>query len=154
MKMRIDWYKVSPSAYNAMLNLQRTVNKSKLDKYLLELIKIRASQLNGCAHCLDMHTKDALAIGESEQRINLLTVWREAPIYTPREKAAIAWCESLTLISQIGAPDNLYEEVVSFFNPEELVELTLAIVAINAWNRLGVGFKSDVGNYVSNRNSK
>lgn len=148
--MRLDWYKTLSEGYEAMLGLQKIVNESKIDHKLLELIKIRASQINGCAHCLDMHTKDAIAIGESEQRINVLAAWREAPFYSPRERAALAWCETLTEISDKGAPDKIYFEVQSLFSPEELVELTLAIVAINGWNRLAVGFKSPVGGYVSN----
>jgi alkylhydroperoxidase family enzyme len=96
-----------------------------------------------------MHTKDAIAIGESEQRIHVLEAWREAPFYSPRERAALAWCESLTQISKAGAPDRIYDEVESLFAPQEIVELTLAVIAINSWNRLAVGFKSEVGGYVS-----
>lgn len=134
-----------------MLGLESFVEKSNLDPKLKELIKIRASQINGCAYCLDMHTKDASAIGESEQRIHVLSAWREAPFYSPRERAALAWCESLTLLSQTGAPDEVYTELEHVFKPEEIVELTFSIVVINSWNRLAVGFRSDVGNYVSSR---
>ncbi len=147
--MRIRWAKTFPAAYKAMMELQKVVDNSNLDHKLLELIKIRASQINGCAHCLEMHTKDAIALGEDEQRINLLAAWREAPFYSPRERAALAWCEALTNISVTNAPDNIYKEVENLFTPEELVVLTLAIVTINGWNRFGVGFRSDVGNYVS-----
>lgn len=147
--MRLDWHKTLPEVYKAMLDLQHVVDQSKLDHKLLELVKIRASQINGCAHCLDMHTRDATAIGESEQRIHVLAAWREAPFYSPRERAALAWCESLTQISQNGAPDRIYDDVENLFSSQELVELTLAIVAINSWNRLAVGFKSEVGGYVS-----
>ena len=132
-----------------MLELQKIVDNSKIDHKLLELVKIRASQINGCAHCLDMHTKDAIAIGEKEQRLHVLAAWREAPFYSDRERAALAWCETLTDISNYVAPDSIYKEVEKLFSPEEVVELTLAIVAINGWNRLAVGFRSDVGNYVS-----
>ena len=149
--MRINWYKILPDGYNAMKGLEIIVEKSKLEPKLKELIKIRASQINGCAYCLDMHTKDARAIGESEQRIYVLAAWREAPFYSPRERAALAWCESLTLLSQTGAPDDVYAELQHLFNPEEVVELTLAIVTINSWNRLAVGFRSDLGNYTSHK---
>lgn len=152
--MRLDWYKTLPEGYKAMLGLQKVVDQSSIEHKLLELVKIRASQINGCAHCLDMHTKDAIAIGESEQRIHVLAAWREAPFYSPRERAALAWCESLTQISKTGAPDRIYDEVERLFSPQELVELTLAIVAINGWNRLAVGFKSEVGGYVSRYNKE
>lgn len=152
--MRLNWYKTLPKGYKAMLELQKVVDESKIDHKLLELVKIRASQINGCAHCLEMHTKDAIALGEDEQRLHVLAAWREAPFYSEREKAALAWCESLTNISNTGAPDEVYEEVERLFSPEEIVELTISIVAINGWNRLAVGFKSEVGNYVSNGKSK
>lgn len=150
--MRLDWYKTLPKGYKAMLDLQQVVDNSKIEHKLLELLKIRASQINGCAFCLDMHTKDAAAIGENEQRLNLLAAWRETSLYSPRERAALTWCEALTQLPQSGAPDDVYEEVKNQFSPEELVELTLAIVAINGWNRLAVGFRSNVGNYVSKQN--
>jgi AhpD family alkylhydroperoxidase len=149
--MRIDYAHVMPEAPRAMMGLQRVVDSSGLDPKLLELVKVRASQINGCAHCLDMHTKDARALGETEQRLYLVAAWREAPVYTPRERAALAWCESLTLLPQTGAPDEVYEEVAREFSPEEIVALTLAIVAINGWNRLAVGMRSPTGDYVSRR---
>ena len=152
--MRLDWYKTLPEGYKAMLGLQKIVDESKIEHKLLELVKIRASQINGCAHCLDMHTKDAIAIGESEQRIHVLAAWREAPFYSPRERAALEWCETLTQISEKDAPDKTYSEIETLFSPQELVELTLAIVVINGWNRLAVGFRSPVGNYVSNKKSE
>ncbi len=135
----------------AMLDFQAVVDKSNLDEKLLELIKIRASQINRCAYCLDMHTKDARAIGESEIRINLLPAWRETKIYSERERAALAWCEALTRLPESGAPDTVYNEVEELFSPDEITELTLAIVVINSWNRLCVGFRSEAGNYVSDR---
>jgi AhpD family alkylhydroperoxidase len=150
VKMRLDWYKESPEAYKAMLVVQTVVDKSAIDHKLLELIKIRASQINGCAHCLEMHTKDAIALGENDQRLHLLAAWKEAPFYSEKERVALAWCESLTNISSEGAPENIFEELYKFFTKEEIVDLTLGIVAINGWNRLAVAFKSDVGNYVSN----
>lgn len=149
--MRLDWNKTSPEAYKAMLEVQKVVDKSSIDHRLLELIKIRASQINGCAHCLEMHTKDARALGESELRLNVLVAWREAPLYSEKEKAALAWCESLTNISSEDAPENIFEELDKFFTKEEIVDLTLGIVAINGWNRLAVAFKSDLGNYVSDK---
>jgi AhpD family alkylhydroperoxidase len=149
--MRINWSKTSPEGYNAMKGVENFVSQSKLDPKLKELIKIRASQMNKCAFCLDMHTKDARAIGETEQRINVLAAWREAPFYTPQERAALAWCETLTLLPETGAPDDLYEELEQLFTPNEIVELTFAIVTINSWNRLSVGFRTEVGNYVSHK---
>lgn len=149
--MRINYSKISTEGFNAMRGLENFVEKSNLEPKLKELIKIRASQINGCAYCLDMHTKDAHAIGESEQRIHVVSAWREAPFYSPRERAALAWCESLTLLSKTGAPDDVYAELEIVFKPEEIVELTFSIVVINSWNRLAVGFRSDVGNYVSSR---
>jgi AhpD family alkylhydroperoxidase len=149
--MRIKWSKILPEGFNAMRGLENVAEHSKLEPRLKELIKIRASQINGCAFCLDMHTKDSRAIGESEQRIYVLSAWREASFYSARERAALAWCESLTLLSQTGAPDDVYAELQQVFNPEEIVELTLVIVAINSWNRLSVGFRTEVGNYTSHK---
>jgi len=147
--MRIDYANVFPQAVEAMLGLERVVHRSELEPELLELVKLRASQLNGCAHCLDMHSKDARARGESEQRLHVLAAWREAPFYGERERAALAWCEALTLLPESGAPDEVYEELAGVFEEEEIVVLTLAIVAINGWNRLAVGLRSPVGEYVS-----
>jgi AhpD family alkylhydroperoxidase len=149
--MRLSWSKTLPAAYVAMKELQDFTDQSELEPDLKELVKIRASQINGCAHCLDMHTKDAIAMGEKEQRLHVLAAWREAPFYSPRERAALAWCEALTLLPQTAAPDNVYEELENVFNPREIVELTFVIIAINSWNRLAVGFRSEVGNYVSHR---
>jgi len=149
--MRVDYGVVMPEAIGAMLELQRVVNDCGLEPRLLELVKVRASQINGCAYCLDMHAKDAIAIGEDPQRLHVLAAWREAPFYEPRERAALAWCESLTLLSDTAAPDPVYEEVAAQFKPRELVALTTAIVAINGWNRFAVGFRAPVGSYVSKR---
>ena len=148
MTMRIDYRTVFPAALNAMATLEATVHSSSLDPELLELVKVRASQLNGCAYCVDMHTKDAQGIGMESQRLHLVVVWPEAPVYSPRERAALAWCEALTLLPSSGAPDDVYEQVAQQFSPEEIVALTLAIVAINGWNRLAVGLRTPVGNYV------
>lgn len=147
--MRLDYRKTFPAALEAMLGLEEAVNESMLEPELLELVKMRASQLNGCAYCLDMHSKDARARGESEQRLYVLAAWREAPFYSDRERAALAWCEALTLLAQTGAPDEVYADVREQFDDEEVVALTLAIVAINSWNRFAVGFHSPVGGYVS-----
>lgn len=149
--MRIDGYKTLPAGYKAMREVQKIVDKSGIDPKLLELVKMRASQINGCAHCLDMHSKDAIAIGESEQRLHVLPAWREAPFYSGKERAALAWCEALTLISQTGAPDEDYDKLRELFSEKEIIELTLAIVAINGWNRLAIGLKSEVGGYISRR---
>jgi len=147
MKPRIDFTKVSPRALQAMLGLQGYVNNSGLPHSLLELVKMRASQINGCAHCLDMHSKDARAAGETEQRLYLLHAWREAPFYSARERAALEWTEALTLVSEDHVPDHVYAEVREQFNEEELVNLTLAVVAINGWNRIMIGFRGEVGSY-------
>jgi AhpD family alkylhydroperoxidase len=146
--MRIDFSTV-PEAMSAMRGLEQAVRGSSLEPELLELVKMRASQLNGCAYCLDMHSKDARARGESEQRLHVLAAWRETELYSDRERAALAWCESLTLLSQTGAPDDVYAGVAAQFEPAEIVMLTLAIVAINGWNRFAVGMRSPVGSYVS-----
>lgn len=130
-----------------MSGLQRYVDECGLEKPLLELIKTRASQINGCAYCLDMHTKDARHHGESEQRLYALSAWRETPFYTERERAALAWTEAVTLIADGHAPDELYAEVRQHFTEEELVNLTLAIITINSWNRLAISFRSVPGTY-------
>jgi AhpD family alkylhydroperoxidase len=149
--MRIDGYKTFPDGYNAMISLQKVVDKSSIDPKLLELIKMRSSQINGCAYCLDMHSKDAIAIGENEQRLHVLAAWREAPFYSPRERAALAWCESLTEISKEGASDEVYEALAILFSPHEIMELSFAILTINCWNRLAIGLRQEVGGYVSDR---
>lgn len=149
--MRIDGYKTLPGGYNAMMQLQKTVDQSSIDPRLLELIKLRSSQINGCAYCLDMHSKDAIAIGENPQRIYVLDAWREAPFYSPKEKAALAWCEALTLISDTAAPDSVYDELSKYFNEKEIMEITFAIITINSWNRLAIGLRQDVGGYISHR---
>lgn len=131
----------------AMLGLSAPFETSTLEPALLELVKIRASQLNGCGYCLDMHTKDARHAGESEQRLYLLSVWREAPMFTDREKAALAWTEALTKLENQHVSDQVYEQVRAQFSEEELVRLTLAVIAINGWNRLNIGFNVEPGGY-------
>lgn len=149
--MRLDYGKTLPEATRAMIGLESIVESSTLEPKLRELVKLRASQINGCAYCVDMHTKDAEAIGEDQQRLHLVAVWREAPVFTPRERAALAWTDALTRLPETGAPDDSYEAVEREFDPAERVALTLAIVAINGWNRLAVGFRRPAGSYVSDR---
>lgn len=147
MAERIDSSKVNPGAYRAMFGLEKYVRESGLELALLDLIKVRASQINGCAYCLDMHWKDARARGESEQRLYSLDAWRETSYYTERERAALAWTEAVTLIAATHVPDELYEQVRQQFREEELVTLTLAVVAINGWNRLAISFRTEPGTY-------
>jgi len=151
MEERLKYAKVASRGYSAMAVLQDYVDGCGLEPLLLELVKMRASQINGCAYCIDMHSKDARAMGESEQRLYELNAWRETPFYTERERAALLWTEELTLISQRHAPDAVYEEVRQHFSEEELVNLTLAIVAINGWHRLAIGFRSQPGVYQSTK---
>ncbi len=147
MKPRHDYSKASPGAYQAMLGVEKFVRGCGLEHRLLELVKLRASQINGCAFCIDMHWKDARAAGETEQRLYGLDAWEESPYYTPRERAALAWTEALTRISETHAPDDVYATAANEFKPEELVNLTMAIVAINGWNRLAIGFRTEAGKY-------
>jgi AhpD family alkylhydroperoxidase len=153
MQARLDWYKISPGAYKAMAGLEGFVKGSGLEPALLELVRMRASQINGCAYCLDMHSKDARAAGETEQRLYGLNAWRETPFYTERERAALAWTEALTLVQETHAPDDVYEEVRKRFTEEEVVSLTAAIVSINSWNRLAIGFRAVPGTYQPARKS-
>jgi AhpD family alkylhydroperoxidase len=147
MKPRLDYKKVSPAALKGMFELERYLATSGLDHALLHLVKMRASQINGCAYCIDMHAKDARAEGETEQRLYGLSAWHEAPFYSDRERAALAWTEALTLIADTHAPDDVYADVRRHFSEQELVDLTLAIVAINGWNRFAVGFRAEAGTY-------
>jgi AhpD family alkylhydroperoxidase len=147
MQSRLEPQKVSPAAYHAMLALETFVRKSELEPLLLELVKMRASQINGCAYCLDMHSKDARAEGETEQRLYALSAWRETPFFTDRERAALAWTEAVTLVAEGHVPDAVYEEVRQHFSDEELVNLTMAVVTINGWNRLAIAFQAVPGEY-------
>jgi AhpD family alkylhydroperoxidase len=148
MPQRLNYAKASPDGFKAMRRLQAHVDTCGLEHPLLELVKMRASQINGCAYCLDMHSKDARAAGETEQRLYLLDAWREAPFYSERERAALAWTEALTRISKTkDVPDALYDEVRKQFSDKELVDLSLAIIAINGWNRLAIPFRSEPGHY-------
>ncbi len=147
MTQRLDYKNASPKGFAAMLALELHARASGLEHGLLELVKTRVSQLNGCAFCLDMHTKDARAAGESEQRLYLLPAWREAHCYTERERAALAWAEAVTLLKDQQVPDDVYEQARRQFDEKALVDLTLAIVAINGWNRLSVSFRTEAGSY-------
>jgi AhpD family alkylhydroperoxidase len=148
MQSRIDWFQASPGATQALLKLQGFVNRSGLEDTLLELVKMRASQLNGCAYCIDMHTKDARAAGETEQRLYLLDAWHEAKhLYNERELAALAWTEAVTNVADGHVPDEVYEQVRASFTDAELVNLTLAITSVNSWNRLNIAFRVQAGGY-------
>lgn len=147
MQSRMEYLKVAPGVSQAMSQLERQVRESGLEAPLLELVKTRASQINGCAFCLDMHTKDARARGETEQRLYALSAWRETPFYTDRERAALAWTEAVTLVSETHVPDDVYEQAREQFSEEELANLTLAIVAINGWNRFAISFRTAPGTY-------
>jgi AhpD family alkylhydroperoxidase len=147
MQERIAYAKVTPAATAAMLGLDEYVGQSDLEPALLDLVRTRASQINGCAYCVDMHTKDARARGETEQRLYALPVWRETPFFTGRERAALAWTEVVTLLSRCRVTDELYEEVRWHFSEKQLVNLTMAVIAINGWNRLSVAFRTVPGTY-------
>ena len=144
---RLNFKRLVPAAYRAMLALESYVHETGLESSLLELVKMRASQINGCAYCLDMHSKDARAAGETEQRLFVLNAWREAPLYTDRERAALAWTEAVTLVNESHVPEDVYQQARAHFSEEELVNLTMAIVAINGWNRLEVSFRGIPGRY-------
>lgn len=147
MSKRIAYGQAGNEGVTALAKLEAYVRQSGLDHSLLELVKTRASQINGCGYCLDMHTKDARAAGETEQRLYVLSAWREAPFYSARERAALEWTEAVTLISQNDIPDSMYQRVREHFSEKELIDLTLAISTINTWNRLAISFRSEVGSY-------
>jgi AhpD family alkylhydroperoxidase len=147
METRIHYTKVAPGAYHAMLGLEHYLHECSLEEKLLHLIKLRVSQINGCAYCIDMHWKDLRAIGESEQRLYSLDAWEETPFYTDRERAAFAWAEMVTKVAQTHVPDDVYEEVRKHFSEKELADLTLAVATINAWNRLSIAARTEPGTY-------
>ena len=147
MTQRIDYSKASPEGLRKMLEMEAFVRRNGIEAPLLELIKIRASQMNGCAYCIDMHTKDARAYGETEQRIYALNAWRETPFFTDRERAALEWTEAITDIQQGHAPDKVYEQAKREFGEEQLINLTLAITTINTWNRLAIACRTAPGSY-------
>lgn len=144
---RIDYMKKAPAALRPMLDLERYLHQSGLGEGLIHLIKMRASQINGCAYCIDMHSKDARAGGETEQRLYALAAWHEAPFFSERERAALAWTDALTLISENDVSDDLYDEVRAHFSEKDLVDLTMVVVVINGWNRLAIPFRTPVGDY-------
>lgn len=147
MQQRLDVTKVSPTAIEAMMGLKSYLTDSSLESSLIELICMRASQINGCANCLDMHSKEARAAGETEQRLYALNAWRETPFFSDRERAALEWAEALTLVSTTHVPDDVYRVAREQFSERELVELAMGIVTINGWNRLCVGFRVEPGKY-------
>ncbi|CAN7303576.1 carboxymuconolactone decarboxylase family protein [Phenylobacterium sp. LjRoot219] len=142
MTKRLNYYQVAPDAVNPLLALEERFKNGPLPHTLIELVKTRASQINGCAYCLHMHTSDALKEGERPERLFLLDAWRESVMYTPQERAALAWTEALTKVADTGAPDEDYDGLQDHFSPEEIVELSLLIATINAWNRIAIGFRS------------
>ncbi|AIP55202.1 transposase [Burkholderia pseudomallei] len=141
MQTRLDYRKANPHALNAMLALEERIAQSGLEPTLIELVRLRASQINGCAYCVDMHTRDARKHGETERRLATVVVWREAPFFTDRERAALEWTEAVTLVAHDHVPDAVWETVRPHFTDAELVDLTLAIVTINGWNRFAVSFR-------------
>lgn len=147
MSPRLRYAKAAPGIYEAMDALDQYLSECAIERALLYLIQFRASQLNGCAYCLDMHSKDLRAIGETEQRLYSLEAWRECPYYTDRERAALAWTEAVTLVTQGHIPDSVYDSVRHHFNERELSDLTLAVAAINAWNRLSIAARLEPGGY-------
>jgi AhpD family alkylhydroperoxidase len=149
MNARINLMQVNPGILKAMFGLERQVRQSGLEPRLLDLVRMRASQINRCAYCLDMHSKDARAAGETEQRLYGLEAWRETPYYSARERAALEWTEAVTLVAGTGVPDDVYQRVREQFSEEELAQLTLAVVAINGWNRLNVAARTVPGAYVA-----
>ena len=147
MKPRTEFWNAAPGAYKAMSSLDVYLRESGFDKGLLHMVKLRASQINGCAYCIDMHWKDARAGGESEQRLYGLDAWREASYYTDRERAALEWTEALTNVTDGHVPDSVYDTVRGHFSDKELVDLTWAVASINAWNRVAIAFRSEAGTY-------
>lgn len=141
MKSRLNPYKVAPDLMNVMMEMEQAVQGSGLNTSLVDLMRIRASQINGCAFCIHMHTRDARAKGETEERIYLLNAWRESPLYTERERAALAWTEAVTLVAQTRVSNEIYESVRAQFDEAELVKLTLLVTTINAWNRIAISFR-------------
>ena len=147
MEARLDYPTLVPEPLKAMYSLEKYLGNCGLDHGIRELVKIRASQINGCAYCIDMHTKDARAAGETEQRIYALNAWRETPFFTERERAALEWTEAVTRVADTHVPDEVYELVSKHFDEDELVALTFAVVVINSWNRLSISFRPVVGGY-------
>ena len=147
MEPRINYSAVEPGVVRAMLGLHTYLEKSGLEPALLDLVYLRGSQMNGCAYCVDMHSKDLRAKGGSEQKVYLTAAWRESPLFSERERAALAWTEAVTALGREGVPDDVYEQAREQFSEAELVNLTLAVVAINGWNRLNIAFRIPAGSY-------
>ncbi|HVT34917.1 MAG TPA: carboxymuconolactone decarboxylase family protein [Nevskiaceae bacterium] len=141
MEQRLDFYKAGPAAIKAMLGLEQQIEKSGLEKPLIQLVRLRASQINGCAYCLDLHARDARKAGEDERRLATVSAWRETPFFSDRERAALEWTESLTEIARTQVPDEVWARVKPQFTPEEISDLTLLINAINGWNRYAIAFR-------------
>jgi AhpD family alkylhydroperoxidase len=147
MEPRVNFFHAAPELVEAQRRLEHAINQSGIEPSLRELVKTRASQINGCAYCIDMHTKDAREAGESEQRLYALNAWQETPFFTDRERAALEWTEAITLIADGHAPDDVFFRVRQFFDEQELVKLTFVITSINSWNRLAIAFRSVPGTY-------
>ncbi len=147
MSRRLDYYNQSPDGVKGLLEMEKYIRHSSLEDSLIELVKLRASQINGCAYCMDMHTKDARRHGETEQRLYTLSAWRETDFFTEREQAALEWTEKVTQISFNHINDELYEKMLKHFSEKELIDLTINIIAINGWNRLAISFKTPAGSY-------
>ena len=148
MKQRMNFYEKGFKAIRPLFSLGAHLSKSPIEQSLLDLLSFRVSQINGCAYCLDMHSKDLRAHGETEQRLYMLDAWREAPLYSDRERAALAWAEAVTKLEKNNVPDDVYEQALAQFSEEELVDLTMAINGINSWNRLNIAFRTPAGDYV------
>ncbi|MEO5952599.1 MAG: carboxymuconolactone decarboxylase family protein [Chloroflexia bacterium] len=151
MEERLDYSKLAPKGYRAMLALDSYVGGCELEPLLKELVRMRASQINGCTYCMDMHSKDALAQGESTHRLFTLSAWRETPFFSEREQAALMWTEEITLVSETHAREEVYAKVREHFSEEEIVNLTLTIIMINGWNRICIAFRDVPGSYVSDK---
>ena len=150
MQKRLEYAKAYPEAFKAMLAFSQAVEKTGLPPQLINLVVYRVSQLNGCAYCLDMHSKDLRALGETEQRLYMVSAWREAPhLYNSRERAALAWAEAVTELRDNQVPDEIYDAPLKEFSETELTQVTLAVVAINGWNRFNIAFHTPAGNYKS-----
>jgi len=147
MQPRMDYRKYAPQVMNTMLELEKYLSSCGLEHGLIHLLKMRASQINGCAYCIDMHSIDARALGETEQRLYALDAWREAPFFTDRERAALAWTEAITLVSQTHVPDDVFEEVKKFFSEKEVMDLTILATVINMWNRIAISMRAVPGQY-------
>ena len=147
MEPRIDFTKYAHEAQKAMSGLEKYISESGLDHKLIHLVKMRASQINGCAYCIDMHSKDARSLGETEQRLYALDAWRETPFFTESERAALAWTEAITLVSRTHTPDEVYNELTKYFSEKEIVDLTIVIGTINMWNRLAISMRAMPGTY-------